>query len=110
MKVTINEGQNIFDAILAAHGSVELGLEFLIKGNAPDELNWDAGSGDKIETGNDTELDFIVLQSYKKQTFIPVNGVKPSDDFNGDFNHDFNAGAGGGGIGTDQIGISFTIG
>jgi hypothetical protein len=110
MKTTINEGQNIFDAILATHGSVELGLEFLIVGNDPDDLSWDVETGDTIETGTDEILDFIVLQSYKKQTFIPANAEKISDDFNGDFNNDFNAGSGGGGIGTDQIGISFTIG
>lgn len=110
MKYTIKEGQNIFDAILASHGSVELGLEFLVAGNDPSVLNWDVETGDVIETGHDEPLDFVVLQSFKKQSFVPVNGEKPSDDFNGDFNHDFNAGAGGGGIGTDQIGISFTIG
>lgn len=112
MKHTIKEGQNIFDAILETSGSVELGLEFLIVGNDPVDLNWDVETGDVIETGTDAELDFVVLSSYKKRSHVPTNGEKPSDDFNGDFNDDFNAGGGGGGlgIGTDQIGLTFTIG
>ena len=112
METTIKEGQNIFDAILETSGSLDLGLEFIIKGNEPDDLNWDVETGDVIETGIDTELDFVVLQSYKKRTHIPTNAEKPSDDFNGDFNDDFNSGGGGGGAGidTDQIGLTFTIG
>ncbi len=112
MEHTIKEGQNIFDAILETSGSVELGLEFLVANNDPDVLNWDVETGDVIETGTDLELDFVVLASYKKKTHTPVNGEKPSDDFNGDFNDDFNAGGGGGGagIGTDVVGLTFTIG
>ena len=112
MKTTIKEGQNIFDAILATSGSVELGLEFLVVGNDSGVLNWDVETGDIIETGTAEILDFIVLQSYKKKGHAPVNGEKPSDDFNGDFNNDFNAGGGGGGlgIGSGQIGLTFTIG
>lgn len=112
MIVEIKEGQNIFDAMLASSGSVELGLEFLVVGNDSDVLNWDVETGDVIDTGTDEILDFIVLHSYKKKGHTPTNAEKPTDDFNGDFNDDFNAGGGGGGagIGTDQIGLTFTIG
>tara|TARA_B110000977_G_C11000203_1_gene463494 strand:- start:612 stop:947 length:336 start_codon:yes stop_codon:yes gene_type:complete len=111
MKLTIKEGQNIFDAILASSGSVQLGLEFLVVGNQSDVLNWDVETGDVIESGTDEILDFIVLQTYKKKGHLPVNGETQLDDFNGDFNNDFNAGGVGNyGIGIGQIGLTFTIG
>ena len=67
MIVEIKEGQNIFDAMLASSGSVELGLEFLVVGNDSDVLNWDVETGDVIDTGTDEILDFIVLHSYKRK-------------------------------------------
>lgn len=111
MKTEIKEGQNIFDAILGKGGSVELGLEKLINANAPDELNWDVETGDLINTGIEDKLDFVVLSVYKRHSFTPTNGIKPSDDFNGDFNDDFNSGGGANGaVGTGQIGLSFVVG
>lgn len=111
MEIIIKEGQNIFDAMLEQSGSLDLGLEFIVMGNDPAELDWDVETGDLIESGIDTELDFVVLQSYKKRSFVPTNGVKPADDFNNDFNDDFNSGGNiGSGIGTGQIGLTFKIG
>ena len=80
MKLEIKESENIFDAILRSTGSVELALEYLVSANDSDAFDWNVVAGDEIETGTDVDLDFVVLDLFKKNGFSPSNTIGSSVD------------------------------
>lgn len=104
----INEGQNIFDAMLETTGSVSGAIGQLIEHN--DSVDWDVQAGDELNFPNVDPIDHVVLASYNKRSFVPTNGEIQGVTFSNDFNDDFAAGMLGAlPIGTGQIGFTFIV-
>jgi hypothetical protein len=71
--VEIKEQQNIFDALLAAGGTIVDAFSFLIVANDDSSISWINQTGNIIDRGTVDYLDFNVLAIYKKNNHIPVN-------------------------------------